>query len=187
MPTQNSAYSDEEIILAIQEGGTRRRQFEDILFQQFVHLVWKRPKKYGLTEQEAGDAYADAVIALIRQLVTHKFRRDSSLYTYLRNIFWNKCVDFSRKKTSIGVMEYEFPDIEDESKDFFRQFLKKEELDRVMGMLTRLGERCKKILLYAGQGYSATEIAKMMEFVSAESATSQKYQCKQKLLNLMNA
>ena len=84
-------------------------------------------------------------------------------------------------------MEFEFPDMADESKDFLRQLLKKEELDRVLSLLTTLGERCKNILLYAGQGYSAKEIAEMMEFVSAESATSQKYQCKQKLLNLMRA
>ncbi|MEO0472243.1 MAG: hypothetical protein AAF206_21635 [Bacteroidota bacterium] len=48
---------DEEIIAGIQAGGPQRKRSEEILYKQFMYLVWKRPKRFALTEEAAVDAY----------------------------------------------------------------------------------------------------------------------------------
>ncbi|MEL6805510.1 MAG: RNA polymerase subunit sigma-24, partial [Bacteroidota bacterium] len=95
-----SSFREDELIDGIRNGGAKARRYENALFQQFGRLVWQRSTKWALSDEQARDAYTDAVIVVIRHLREGIFRGESSLYTYLRKIFSNKCIDVSRKKTT---------------------------------------------------------------------------------------
>lgn len=179
--------TDAEIIGAIQSGGAQRQRFENLLYRRHMDFVRKRPRKYALTPEEARDAYTDAFLVVTDHILSGKFRGDSSLKTYLSRIFRNKCVDRYRKNATIKVDWVDrFPQIADESRDFLRKLLGKEEVGILRGYLAQLGERCRQLLEFSGLGYSPTEIAQEMGFSTARSASSQRYKCLEKLKALRN-
>ena len=181
---KNKRFSDKELLTGLQVVGPQKHVWEERFFRQFQVLIWKRSRRFGLSDEEAGDAYTDAIIAFLKQLQQGKFRGESSIYTYLNRIFSNKCIDFSRKKTTrpLDNLQEELPDQADASQDFLQQILDKEKVKKLQLALSKLGETCRRLLLLVGKGYKTAEIAKEMDFSSPQSAASQKFQCKQKLL-----
>ena len=177
-------YTDEQLLTGLRLDPKARSTWDARFFRQFSVLIWKRSRRYGLTDEEAGDAYTDAVVAFFQQLHKGTFRGESSIYTYLNRIFINKCIDFSRKK-STNVLHHtqeESWDLEDEGQDFFKKIVDRERVDKLRSALGKLGKRCRELLLLVGKGYKTAEIAKEMNFSTPQSAASQKFQCKQKLM-----
>ena len=178
---------DQKIIDALKEGGSQRLQFEKLLFRKYAYFVPHRPGKYRLSEEEAKDAYADAFIAVIGNIVSGKFRGESTLKTYLSRIFRNKCVDRFRKNTTKKVnWAEEFPELPDESKDFVRGMIASEELEDLKLAMGGLTERCRELLWLSGQGFSPAEIADKMGFKTPRSVSSQRYKCMEKLRELIS-
>ncbi|MEO1449494.1 MAG: sigma-70 family RNA polymerase sigma factor [Bacteroidota bacterium] len=178
--------SDADIIAAIRAGGANRTRCENALYTEYAYLVWRRPRKYKLSDDEARDAYTEAFLAVVDHIVTERFRGESSIKTYLSRIFRNKCVDQHRKNTTNQVAWTEtFPDLPDTSRDFVRQLVGKESLEVLKQHIARLGERCQEILMLAGQGYKPAEIAEQLGFKTAHSASSQRYKCLTKLKALI--
>ena len=178
--------SDADLIDAIRAGGRRRREAETVFFRQYRYLVVKRPRRYRLSEEEARDAYTDAVIAVVDHIAAGRFRGESSVKTYLSRIFRNKCVDQHRKNTTVsGVWTDLFPELPDASRDFLRELMGREAVQQVMGYLAQVGDRCRQLLLLSGEGYSPAEIAAELGFKSPGSASSQRYKCLEKLKTLM--
>ncbi|MEL7194946.1 MAG: sigma-70 family RNA polymerase sigma factor [Bacteroidota bacterium] len=177
-----SSSEDKDIIQAIQAGGIARQRQEMVLFQKFAYFVPSRPGKYRLNDEEAQDAYTEAFLAVVDNIVSGKFRGESSLKTYLSRIFRNKCVDQARRNATRRVeWTDEFPELPDQSKDFLRDLMGKEELRGLKLHLEALGERCRNLLMLSGQGYSPQEIAETMGFKTPRSASSQRYKCLERL------
>lgn len=177
---------DISIIEGIRQGGVVRERSEFALYQKYAQFVAKRPRKYGLSDEQARDAYTDAFLVVIDHILSERFRGESTLKTYLSRIFRNKCVDIFRKNTTSKVNWVdEFPDLPDPSRDFLRKLMGKERLEQLGAFMERLSERCREILLYSGQGYGPAEIAEKMGFSSAKSSSSQRYKCLEKLKQLM--
>lgn len=189
MASVNNRYSETEILAGIMTLGPSVRKYENALYQRYMHLIWKRPAKYGLSDEQAVDAYADTIVVALRQLRRGDFKGESSLYTYLRTIFFRKCIDVHRKnRTTIYTdPSATFPELPDASKDFLSRMFDKEAMERLMMTMKQLGERCQQLLRLVGEGFKMKEIAEQMEFASVESATSQRYQCKQRLLKLVKS
>ncbi|MEL7535245.1 MAG: sigma-70 family RNA polymerase sigma factor [Bacteroidota bacterium] len=177
------SFREEEIIAGIANPGPRTHAFEKSLYTEFRRLIWQRPKHLGINNEAARDAYTDAVLVVIQHLRQGRFRGESSLYTYLRKIFFNKCIDVSRKKTTPIYEDPElvFPTLADKSQEILNKIFQKEEVNRVMQAMQQLGERCQELLQLIGEGFKLKEITTMMDFANVESATSQRYQCKKKL------
>lgn len=184
--TQPLPSSDSDIIAAIRAGGLTRTRVENALYAEYAYMVWRRPRKYRLSDEEARDAYTEAFLAVVDHIVTERFRGESSIKTYLSRIFRNKCVDQHRKNTTNQVAWTEtFPDLPDASRDFVRELVGKETLEVLKAHIARLGARCQQILLLAGQGFKPAEIAEELGFSSAHSASSQRYKCLTKLKALI--
>ena len=178
--------TDQEIIEGIRKGGVERQRYEYMLYRRHAEFVVRRPRKYNLTDEEARDAYTEAFMAVTDHISNGRFRGESSLKTYLSRIFRNKCVDQFRKNTTVKVNWVdEFPDLPDESRDFVKNLVGKEDLAQLKQLLTQLGERCQELLMLSGSGYSPSEIAARMGFKTSKSASSQRYKCLEKLKELM--
>ena len=61
--------------------GKDGKKFEILIFKEYTNLIWKGKQKYNLTEDEAKDAYTDAILAVIRQVRKRSFLIVSKLYT----------------------------------------------------------------------------------------------------------
>ena len=180
------AATDQEIIQGIRSGGVQRERYEYLLYRLYANFVIKRPGKYRISNEEARDAYTEAFLAVVDHINSGRFRGESSLKTYLSRIFRNKCVDKHRKNTTVKIeWVEEFPNLADESRNFLKNLMGKEELEQLKQLLSQLGERCRKLLLLSGQGFSPSEIAKEMGFKTAKSASSQRYKCLEKLKGII--
>ncbi len=178
--------TEEEIIVALRQGGRTRREHEELLYRRHVDFVRLRPRKYQLSEEEARDCYTDAFLVVVDHIVSGRFEGRSSLKTYFSRIFRNKCVDAFRKKTTRETNWSEtFPELPDESQDFLRQLVGQEELQSLRHRLTQLSARCQELLLLSGQGYSPAELAEKFGFKTPASAASQRYKCLERLKRLV--
>lgn len=180
------AATDAEIVNGIRVGGVERERYEYLLYRRHMDFVAKRPRKYRISDEEARDAYTEAFLSVVNQIIDRRFRGDSSIKTYLSRIFRNKCVDQHRKNSTVKVEWVEtFPEIGDESRDFLRELMGKEDLENLKRQMVHVGERCREILMFSGLGFSPKEIAEKMGFKTPRSASSQRYKCLEKLKTLI--
>ena len=188
MPNHNHQVSDSDILLGLREKGMHRRQYEQILYNRYVSLVWTYSSKYGLTEDQGRQAYHDAIIGFLQQIDQDRFRGESSLYTYIRSIFLRRCIDILRSDS--GKIKHELSletslDLPDHSVNSLRHLIAKEEIQHAKQMLSKLGLKCRKILLLYAEGFNLKEISHQLGFKNVNSTYSSKHQCKKKLLKLI--
>ncbi len=180
-------YSDSEIIQLIKNGGSAFEQIAEYLFESHLGYIHKAKKQLNLSLEQANDAYADALVKLIRQIRNDRFLGESKLSTYFYSIFHNTCVDVLRKETtnlsysSLNELAYS-----KKEKDLLNLIELKDSVKQVKAQMHQIGEPCKKILLdWAYWGYSMREIAVRSSLASEESARSMKYKCLKKLKAIM--
>lgn len=178
------SFNETKVLAGIQQGGRARREAEAQLYDRYAYLVTKGQQKHHISEEQAVDAYADAVIAVVNQVAKGTFRRENKLSTLLYAVFFNKCVDVLRKKTNKEKWS-ELPEqmpLPDHAQQLLKRMIEKEQVALVQQVMEKLGKSCKSILwnsMY--HGYSAQEIADEMGFKSAGSVMSQKSTCLKKL------
>lgn len=179
---------DEALIAGVLAGGKRQENAIRQLYEQFFSLVAEGRRRHGtLSGEEALTAYHSAILSLRRELLGEQFRRESSLKTYLSKIFFNKCIDILRKKTSDKTAyPGEIPELGGERPEGLRRLVTDEQLRRAQGLLGRIGDVCRQIILDSEYwGYSAEEIAGRIGFSNAASVNSKKYTCLQQLRKLL--
>ena len=82
--------ADAEIIADIQAGGASKERAIGDLIRLHTSYIYAIHRKLGITEEQAGDAFSDALMVLVRHIETGQFRGDSKISTYLYRIFFNK-------------------------------------------------------------------------------------------------
>lgn len=182
----NDVYSDQELIDGLTGPAIQAERFEYSLFRKYAYFIRSRPRKYGLSEEEAADCYTEAFLAVVSHIKSRQFRGESSIKTYLSRIYRNKCVDQFRKNTT-GKMSWvdEFPDLPDESKDVLRELYGQEAWLEVTEALSEIGEKCEELLLHSAKGYSPAELAEAFGFKTPRSASTQRYKCLEKLKQVL--
>lgn len=181
-------YEESSVISGIQQGGIEKQKAEAVLYDRFAYLIVKGKKKYFLEEEQALDAYADAIIVVTETIAGGSFRTENKISTLLHQVFFNKCVDVLRKKTNKDKWAWmpeqmAFPD---KAVGILTRIIEHEEVDILISLMERLGKSCKDILwksMY--HGYSAKEIATEMDFKSPGSVMSQKSTCLKQLKALI--
>lgn len=180
-------YTDTEILELLQLGG---KSYEDIsmyMFDEYKGFIFKVKEKLNLPQQQLQDAYADALVKLIRQLKDGTFRGDSKISSYFYKIFYNTCVDVSRSNTSNkNKPTAELLEFDARERDLMQSISVKDEANQVIKVIDAMGDTCKRILMDWGYyGYSMNEIAGRSNLSNAESARSMKYKCLKKLRELL--
>lgn len=181
--------SDQEILEGILAGGASKEKYVNYLYDNaFPGLINKIKGKLHLSEEDIRDAYTDAVVKLVEQILKQKFRGEAKLSSYFYRIFYNKGVDILRKRSSHGVeylpVDETIPQA-DPAKNILDLLEVKDDVRKIQGLLQKLNPKCRQILLLFYEGYSMEEIAEKAELKNAESATSQKYKCFKKLMSFV--
>lgn len=178
---------DQQVIEAIKAGGREKERCIGRLMTEYIQYAHAIKGKLGLTDDQASDAFTDAILVLTNHIERGIFRGDSKISTYLYRINYNKGVDLLRKyATKQASLKYEIPDIKDESADLLKQMDIADDVADLKGYLEQLGEKCKSILLDWGfWGYSMEEIAQRSGLKDARSAKNRKYKCMERLMKLI--
>ena len=179
---------DNDIISGIKQGGSQAEAVINYLFDKNRGLVGSAIKKHQLTEEEALDAYSDAILGLRKQILADKFRGESKLSTYLYTIFQRRCVDSIRKKATHRIHTApEYPDVADDGQNMERDMITQEMFDKLMGYMNKLGEACRKVLMYRYYwGYEDMgKIAELAGIKNANTAGSLRYRCMKQLMKMI--
>lgn len=131
---------------------------------------------------EAKDIFQEAIIIFYEKAVKEDFKLSSTIKTYIFAVaknLWLKKIRDSKKSKSVELNEN--IDFEDYKDPFDTE--KKEEIGKVLiEYLDKLGDPCKKILVfYYFQKKSMEEISSELGYSNSNSAKNQKYKCLQRL------
>lgn len=180
--------SDDEMISIIQESTMSKRQAENQLFARYTYFIKEGMNKYSLEQEDAFTAYSDTILQAIDNISDSLFEKRSSLKTYLYKIFYNKCVDLIRKKTTNKRSIHQTAPITDmlemiadHAKNVIQQLVEKNDFDLLRTRLRELGENCQKLLSFFADGYSDSEIVVFMEYKTADVVKTSRLRCLEKL------
>jgi len=185
--------ADAELVKHLQPTSPTKRKAEESLFNTYSYFIREGMSKYSLSEEDAFDAYSDAVLHTINNIVSGLFENRSSLKTYLFRIFSNKCVDLIRKKTTNKYSIHHTTDITDAllligdpAKTVIQQLVDKTDAVILKKKLQELGDNCRQLLLFFAEGYNDKEIAASMEYKTADVVKTSRLRCLDKLRQLYN-
>lgn len=146
--------------------GDRKAQYE--LYQQFVTPLYHAVIRLVPNQAEAEDIVQDAFISIFKNI--HRYRSESSLYTWMRRVAVNKAIDEIRKKKIKWTTEYdereflEIPEIESSLED--------ELIKELHFEIKKLPDGCRQILsLFLFEGYKHSEIATQLNISESTSKT----------------
>lgn len=186
----NKKNDDNNLMAGILEGGIEQERMIRQIYQTYFYYVRQAINKHKISEDEAIDAYTDAVMVLRQKIVSGSFRGESTIATFLYRIFFNKCIDAIRKNTTKRLQyEFELPiHLEDKDPGIVKLLQIKEDFETLKEYMKKLSEICYQILMDAGYGgYSMEQIAKRIGFKDAQSVRSKKFTCTKKLFKLIEA
>jgi RNA polymerase sigma factor (sigma-70 family) len=183
--------SDNEILELLQQGGINRRKGEERLFNCYHYFIREGIQNHGLQEDESFNAYTDAVLSVINNIIKGSFEGRSSIKTYLFQVFNNKCVDQLRKKTTnrnsvhltVSITD-KLNYISDSAKSTVQKLVEQTDWNMLRQKLNELGDNCKKMLMLSAEGNTDKEIAAIMEYKTADVVKTSRLRCLEKLRQL---
>lgn len=181
--------SNVEVIREIKAGGSRQEKMIRNVYDSCYPFIYKALQKHKLTEEQAIDAYTDAVMALRKNILKGSFRGDSKYSTFLYSIFFKRCLNAIRDAgTNKHVWDYELPlHLQDKAPGIAKLLEVNEQWELLGGYLSKLGDKCKEVLLDAlYYGFKMEEIAHRHGYKDAQSMRSKKHSCMKQLKKLIS-
>lgn len=174
-------HEDIKIIRAIAQGDSEAYRK---LYTNYYTMVRYLVVNNRGNEEDAKDVFHDSVIAIIEKTNDPKFELRASIKTFLYSVARN--IWYARVRKNKNVTEFEdFERFVEDDTELERKKMTEWQLNVIEACLEKMGDPCKTLLM---QFYyfkkSMTEIAKMLDYTSADHAKSQKYKCMKRLKSL---
>jgi RNA polymerase sigma factor (sigma-70 family) len=183
---------DNQILNGLLMSNGERAPSEKALYQQYKYFIEEGCRKYQLNSDDSFSAYSDAVLSAIRNITNRSFNNESSLKTYLFQIFSNKCIDLIRKRTTNkqkvnqSAAEPELlSHLPDVTKGVIEKLMDQQKLMAIKQYLEVIGQKCKEILLLFEDGYTDNEIAGKLAYNNAAVAKTTRLRCLEKIREKM--
>ncbi len=182
--------SDESYVLDIRKGGAHLDRAIDCLYRTHREAVLSMVRGYlrsrsGI-EDDAVDVCQDAFLIMIEKICGDGYNAGSLVHFWTgitKGLLRNKLKRDAR--TDLIEDSSHFDEENDASpEDILISGEKKAALDH---LLSRLGGRCKQVLLMWAGGYLMEEIADATGLSSEAMARKTKYKCKKKLMKLLDS
>lgn len=173
---------DKDILVAIRSGKEEEKALET-LYKILLPKVKGICKKYRANDVDAYDVFQESIIKLYDYIKKDKFNVSYTIEAFVLTIAKNKMIDTLRKqnnRSEVLIDEFTTPKDLVIDHDILLITEKKKVLEQIF---SSIGERCKELLLLRKYDKrSMTEISQIMGFNSENSAKTQTYKCKQKLI-----
>lgn len=155
------------------------------IYQKFFQSIKGNVKNWGGTEEDAKDIFQEAVIVLYRMVKKPDFKLSSALFSLLYPICRNLWLKEVRNRSKLGGGEVkDLERIEDQS-DIIEAINERAIDGLFRDKLQELGEQCRKMLDMFFQKRSMKEIVTDLGLSSISFAKKKKFQCKEKLVRLV--
>lgn len=180
--------NDFEIVQNLKLGGENRLRAEELFFKKYTYYIRQGILEFRLLEDEASDAYTDAILSAIQAIINGKFQEKAALRTFLHKIFHHKCVDIIRKKSTNKMSVHRTADIDlmtdvlpDAVKNVVQKLIERSDHEELRAQLELLGDKCKMLLSLFAEDYSDKEIAEIAGYKTGEVAKTSRIRCLEKL------
>ena len=174
---------DSEIIEALKTGRN-----QDVL-NSFYETVLPNVTRYILSnsgnEDDAKDIFQDAVVVFYKQVKLNKLELHRSIAGYVFMVSKNLWINKAKRDKKIQITE-DVPERNEVDKGILSLMISEEREKMVKNVMNKLGEKCAQMLQYVFyQGYTLSEVTKLMKFSSPKVAHTTHYRCKKKMIDLI--
>ena len=129
-------------------------------------MIKRGASKHTISEDHAATAYSNAIIAIIKNIITGSYESRGPVEHYIYRIFYNKCIDEQRsdwnhmvnkrKEETIDLLINKMPD---KTGNIINSIIKKQQWSIITEKIKLLGKKCHDLLILWGNHYSDQEIA----------------------------
>ena len=175
---------DEELVAGLRSGDNR---VIGEIYRKFFPAVKGNIKNWGGTEDDTKDVFQEAVLVLYRMTKKSDFKLNASFFSLLYPICRNLWYKTLRKGEKIQVVG-ELPEEGLINEGEILEMIHERAVDKLFRkQLGNLGEQCRKLLDLFFEGRSMKEITSRLGLSSVSFAKKKKFQCKEKLVRLVQA
>lgn len=153
-----------------------------VLYREYFGMIQHFVSQNSGSPEDSSDLFQDTVVALFEMVQRHDFKLKSKLstliYSIARNLWLKKLRDENSKKLRDSEAFYEIDTDYDEEKD--------EKIEKLEHAVEAMGDPCKSILIgFYFLKKKMAELAKEMNYETANHAKAQKYKCLQRLKKMV--
>lgn len=156
------------------------------IYARFFPMLAQHVRQRGGSEEDAQDVFQDTMVVLFRKLQSPDFELTSGFGTFLMGV--GKKVWLKKASRRGQYSEQAIAEIEVAAEEHIEIELENTERNRLFrSKLRQLGQDCQQVLQLFFAGIPMTKIAEQMGYASESYAKKRKFQCKQKLTQLIKA
>lgn len=182
--------SDVDYVDAIKGGGSGLDLATECLYRAYRDRVLMHVQNYvgyrSGQREDIGDLVQDAYLIMIEKIRFGGYKDGSLLHFWIgitKGLLRNKVKRDARMDLVDDTLKLDQKDLD--SPEY--QLISEERSSMLDQLLSRLGERCKRVLVLWASGYSMREIAEKLGLSSEAMARKTKYKCKGQLLALVDS
>lgn len=181
-------YTDDQLLLLIRNETNIDDAIKYLYKQYFIGLSIY-VQQYDGNKQDAEDIFQETIVAFIELVQQNKFRGDASIKTLLFAINKNTWLNELKRRSRAGLREEKFEIARDNIDQGIDTYIAgREARKKVLDILDKTGEGCKKILLaFYYENLSMKEIATMTNYENEQVLRNKKYKCLKHLEQLLTA
>lgn len=187
MERDHRQWTDEEILMALRDP-FRSADGIRMLYKGYLGSLTAYVVSNSGSEDDAQDIFQEVVVAFVHQVKAGKFRQESSIKTFLYAMNRNLWLNELKRRDRAGVREKKFEETRwlsgrEETATFMER---KESAQKLMQVMERLGEGCKKVLLlFYFENRAMKEILDETAYENEQVVRNKKYKCLKKLEELI--
>ena len=181
-------YNDDQLLLLIRNE-TNIDDAIKYLYKQYFTGLSIYVQQYDGNKQDAEDIFQETIVAFIELVQQNKFRGDASIKTLLFAINKNTWLNELKRRSRAELREEKFEIARDNIDEGIETYIAgREARKKVLDILDKTGEGCKKILLaFYYENLSMKEIATMTNYENEQVLRNKKYKCLKHLEQLLTA
>ncbi len=156
-------FSEEEILNGCKKG---QRRYQEILYRRFARKMYALCLSYAGNRGFAQDILQEAFIKVFKNI--SQFQQAGSMEGWIRKIVTNTAIDMLRQKNKMERYIEEEPSQKDNTTE--NEAFSHLGSDEILAQVARLPEGARVIFnLYAIEGYTHKEIARLLEITTGTS------------------
>lgn len=179
-------FSDDELIDSILHDKNLNSAIL-FIYQHYSDTVSSFITNHGGSFQDGEDIFQDTVLAFMSAVKNGKFRKESSIKTFLVSVAKNIWYNEIKKRESSVNREKIFESSREQKEVDISYFITDREIkQQFRQLLNQLDESCRKILLFFYyENLSMKEIVERLPYENEQVVRNKKYKCLQHLTSLV--
>jgi RNA polymerase sigma factor (sigma-70 family) len=175
-------FSDSELVDNLRSGRRLDESIKAIYRNYFQSLSWYVMNNNG-TRQDAEDIFQDVVLSFIELVQKDKFRGESTVKTFLFSLNRHTWLNELKRRGRALAREEKYEKGQERTElDISHLVVEKEDRNKVMDVMGKLGETCRKILLlFYYENRSIGEILETLHYENEQVVRNKKSKCLKQL------